>query len=287
MMLRLILKPLEDLALFIGSRDWTRRLARCALRPFKLKKDIRIRVGEDSLYVSSIDRLAAALLWKHSLLSGLEARIYRERVKPGMTVLEIGANIGFFTLLFSKLAGAAGKVIAFEPDPGNFRLLEKCVSANGMKNTLCVRKAVSDRTGDGLLFRSEEHHGDHRIFASADGRESVKIETAAIDDFLPAGERVDFIKMDIQGAEYSALLGMETAILRSAPLTMLCEFSPGMLRTAGADPAEFLKKLLALGFTLKYLDGRTDTAKAASPEELLGLCPGNKYLNLLLEKAAL
>ena len=276
--------PLTKLAFYVATRSWTRRLLRLALKPFKMKKDRPVSLGEDTLYVNSIDRLAAAFLWKLSLKTGLEARIYRDSIKPGMTVLEIGANIGFFTLLFSRLAGKTGRVIAFEPDPGNFRLLEKNVKVNDRGNVLCVRKAVSDKAGAERLFRSEEHHGDHRTFDSADGREAVEIEAVAIDGFLPPGSTVDFIKMDIQGAEYSALAGMESTLRNSGRLAMLCEFSPGLIRRAGASPEALLAKLAGHGFSLKYLDEGTHSLKSASPEELLALCPGEKYLNLLLEK---
>lgn len=288
-LLRFLLKPLADLALFIGlillrPGGPAKRAVSFALRPFKMKNDILVRRGGEKAYVNSVDRLAAALLWKYSLFSGFEERLYLDRVKAGMTVLEIGANIGFFTLLFSRLAGGAGRVISFEPDPGNFRLLEKNIEANACGNVVCVRKAVSDKTGAARLFRSEEHHGDHRIFDSSDGRGSVEIEAAAIDDFLPAGAAVDFIKLDVQGAEYAALLGMERTILTSGKLVMLCEFSPGLLIKAGAGPGEMLKKLAGYGFSLKYLDEETDSIKSATQEELLALCQGEKYLNLLLEK---
>jgi len=256
---------------------------RAALKLFKIKRDMTVRAGEEIIYVNSLDRLVAATLWKHSLLSGFESEIYKSTVKNGMTVLEIGANIGFFTMLFAKLAGENGKVFAFEPDPDNFRLLEKNIKANNYKNAECVRKAVSKRTGTARLFISEEHHGDHRIFDSFDGRRSVEIETVAIDDFMPQGASVDFIKMDIQGAEYSALQGMERTIKNSGPLIMLCEFSPALLRKAGSSPMEFLKKLETLGFALRYLDEDKNSIVRAGAAELLGKCKGKDYLNLYLE----
>ena len=279
-----VFKPVAKLLIFIASRNWTRRLARLALKPFKMKKDRALRSGEDTIYVNSVDRLVAALLWKNSLMSGFESKLYRDTVKNGMTVLEIGANIGFFTLLFSKLAGETGKVFAFEPDPDNFRLLEKNITANNRKNTVCVKKAVSKRSGTERLFISEEHRGDHRIYDSSDGRKSVEIETAAIDDFLPPGAAVNFIKMDIQGAEHLALTGMEGTIKNSGPLTMICEFSPDLLKKAGADPAEFLKKLEGLGFALGYIDEDTQSIVRAGAAELLAKCAGEAYLNLYLEK---
>ncbi|MBU2572515.1 MAG: FkbM family methyltransferase, partial [Elusimicrobia bacterium] len=138
MFLSRVFKPLSKLIIFTATRNWTRRLARIALRPFKIKRDLAVRSGEEIIYVNSIDRLVAAELWKRSLLSGFESELYKQVVKKGMTVLEIGANIGFFTMLFAKLAGESGKVFAFEPDPDNFRLLEKNVQANNYTNAVCV-----------------------------------------------------------------------------------------------------------------------------------------------------
>ncbi|HNW43896.1 MAG TPA: FkbM family methyltransferase [Elusimicrobiales bacterium] len=284
MILKRLLKPLANLAIGIASCSWTRRAARRALRPFELKNDLGLTVGADRIYVNSLNRLAAALIWKHSLVDGLEEKLYRDRVKPGMTVLEIGANIGFFTLLFSRLAGDAGRVTAFEPDPGNFRLLQKNIAANGRKNITCVQKAVAARTGPGRLFISEENYGDHRIFDAEEGRGSLEIETTAIDDLPGPAGAVDFIKMDIQGAEYSALLGMEATIRRSPRLAMVSEFSPFLLRRAGAEPAAFLQKLKDLEFTLNLIDEENGRVIPCGAPELLARCKGEDYLNLFLEK---
>ena len=277
-------KPLARLALAIGESARARRAVRLLMKPFALKSDVCVHAGDARIYVASLDRLAAALLWKYSLLGGCEEKLYRERVRPGMTVLEIGANVGFFTLLFSRLAGPGGRVIAFEPDADNFRLLVKNLKANGAANVTCVHKAVAEKDGKARLFFSEEHRGDHRIYDSGDGRPAVEIETAALDSFLPADTRVDFIKMDIQGAEYAALLGMERTLRRQPQLAMLCEFSPSLLRRAGADPERFLAGLAGTGFSIKLLDEENGSAAHATAAELLAACPGECYVNLLLEK---
>lgn len=277
-------KPLTRLVLYIGSNPWTRRAVRVLTRPFRFRGDLRLRARGRLVSVNSVDRLAAALMWKYSLLAVEEELLCAARIKPGMTVLEIGANIGFLTTAFSELVGESGRVIAFEPDADNFRLLEKNLADNGRKNVTCVRKAVSESTGKGRLFISEEHRGDHRIFDSSDGRPSVEIETAAIDDFLPPGTKVDFIKMDVQGAEYSALCGMERTLRGQEKTAMLCEFSPSLLRRAGADPALFLARLRELGFRLNLVDEDHNRVVPALEQELLACCRGEEYLNLLLEK---
>ncbi|HBB68204.1 MAG: hypothetical protein A2X28_11350 [Elusimicrobia bacterium GWA2_56_46] len=281
--MNLIFKKLHALVIFAASSSLVRKAARLI---FKLapRTDIAVRSPEGILYADSPDRLLAALLWKKTMPSSLEYSVYARFIRPGMTVLDIGANIGFFTLLFSRLAGETGRVIAFEPDPDNFRLLRKTLDANNRKNVECEQKAVSEGDGAEKLFLSEEHRGDHRIFDSGDDRKSININTISVDGKLGPQGRADFIKMDIQGAEFRALAGMERTIRNSPGLTMLCEFSPALLKKAGAGPGAFLEKLLSYGFTMKYLDEETCSVKEASPEELTALCAGEKYLNLLLER---
>jgi FkbM family methyltransferase len=269
-----------------ASLGIVRRAARSLFGLLTPGHDIKVAFPGYSLYVRTPDRLIAALLCKYSFDSSLEVEIYRSRVKPGMTVVEIGANVGFYTLLFSGLAGKKGRVLAFEPDPGNFRLLERSAAENKAGNISCRQAAVSDKSGKVKLFISEENRGDHRIYDCGEGRGCVEVEAVSIDGALGPEARADFIKMDIQGAEYLALLGMAGTIKNSPELSMLCEFSPDLLRKCGASPEALLQKLLDYGFSLNYLDERARSIKSASPAELLALCPGDKYLNLLLEKKA-
>lgn len=250
------------------------------------RADIAVNTKEGVVHTNSPDRLLAALLWKYRLGSSLEYSLYSSLIRPGMTVLDIGANIGFLTLLFSRLAGGTGKVIALEPDPGNFGLLRRNVEANGRLNVRCENMAAAPEEGTIRLFRSEEHHGDHRIFDSGDGRDSIEIRAASIDDLLGPGGKADFIKIDVQGAETLVLKGMGRTIRESPGLKILCEFCPYLLEKAGASPDALLDMFASYGFGVKYLDEDLHSLKPASREELKRLCPGENYLNLLLEKPA-
>jgi FkbM family methyltransferase len=270
------------LAIAAASLRPVRGAARLLFKLLTPAEDFRVAWRGRTLYASTPDRLAALLIWKYSEPSSLEAGVYRSCIKPGMTVLDIGANIGFFTALFSDLAGAGGKVIAFEPDPENFRLLLKNSGTAG--NVKCEPKAVDAAPGIVKLFVSEEHRGDHRIFDSGDGRASVEVEAVSVDALLGPGGRADFVKIDVQGAEYGALLGMETTLRNSPGAKVFCEFSPALLRKAGSDPRRLLDLMLGRGFTMKYLDESSKSLAEIGPEAALALCPGEKYLNLLFEK---
>ncbi len=260
-----------------------RKTARAVTRALP-RIDLAVSSPAGTIHTDSPDRLLAALFWKYRLDASLEYSVYTSMIKPGMTVLDIGANIGFLTLLFSRLAGGTGKVIAIEPDPDNFRLLQKNVAVNGLANVNCENMAAAKEYGTIKLFRSEEHRGDHRVFDSGDGRSFIEVRAATVDSLTGPGGKADFIKMDIQGAEIQALEGMQRTLRNSPGARILCEFSPSLLRKSGSRPEALLYRFLDLGFRIKYLDERSFTVKEAGAPQLLAMCPGDRYLNLLIEK---
>ncbi|MHA1492207.1 MAG: FkbM family methyltransferase [Promethearchaeota archaeon] len=189
----------------------------------------------------------------------LETDYIKKNVKNGDFVLDIGANIGYFTLILAKLIGKEGKVFAFEPEPNNFSLLSKNVSINGYKNVILINKAVSNKNGKVKLFLNEENIGDHRIFDSNDGRQSIEVETIRLDDYFKNyNEKIKFIKMDIQGAEMDAIQGMVNLIQKSKELKILSEFYPLGLELFGIEPREYLNLLIKLKFNLFSLDEKIE-----------------------------
>lgn len=214
-------------------------------------------------------------------------KLFMREIRPGDTVLDIGANIGYFTLLAARLAGAAGRVIAFEPDPANFRILKMNVEKNGYANVTLVDKAVSDRTGNARLYLSATNRGDHRLTDPKDGRKSVAVGTVALDSFLKKLDRkVQFIKMDIQGAEAAALAGMKGLIRSNRGLKLVVEFEPGNLERSGSDPGKVLKTLQKMGFRLSEISEKDRSVKPTSPIRLLNryTVENGGYTNLYCEK---
>jgi FkbM family methyltransferase len=162
--------------------------------------------------------------------------------------------------------------------------LVKNIKSNNYENVIVFPKAVSNRTERINLFLCEEHTGDHRIFDSRDGRNSIEIETVALDDFFSEKERIDFIKMDIQGSEYLALIGMEKLLHRNEKLILISEFSPSLLKKCGVTAEQFLNKIMEFGFKLQFINEKNERIEPISCENLIKICHGEKYVSLYLEK---
>lgn len=239
------------------------------------------------MYANSLDRIMALFLWKLSFLEDFEFQKVRGFVKKGMIVLDIGSNIGFYTLQFSKLVGKNGKVFAFEPDPDNYSLLAKNIEKNNLNNVIAIKKAVLNKTGPLQLYLCKENRGDHRIFESNDERDSIKIDGTKIDDIFSSETKIDIIKMDIQGSEYLAVEGMHDVIERNEDIIIITEFSPYRLKKCGFSGNIFLNKIKEIGFKTILINEKEKVLEEVSSEELSRLCNERNphdYVNIILMK---
>jgi FkbM family methyltransferase len=205
-------------------------------------------------------------------------------VKKGDRALDLGANIGYFTLLLAKLVGVEGHVIAFEPDAQNFALLEQNVRANDLENVDLRRQAVSDRSGTTFLYRNPFNPGDHRLVGDA-GMPREEAEMVALDDVVRQEfGRLRWIKMDIQGGELAALRGMRSLIASCPDLTIVSEVFPRALADFGEDPAE-LSSLIDEGFAIRELrsDGTLRDTTLARVFDCANVSNG-KYVNVVFSK---
>jgi FkbM family methyltransferase len=180
-------------------------------------------------------------------------------IQEGMTVFDVGAHVGTYTLMAARLAGTTGHVYAFEAEPENFSILKKNVELNGYRNVTCVPKAISNRSGLLTLYVSNQGNDRHTLIGSSTAESQgtpCEVEAISLDEFSASigWPRVDVIKMDIEGAEPMAIEGMPALLSRSEHLRLVMEFAPDLLRASGVNPKAFLSLLTSNGFSISPVE---------------------------------
>jgi len=220
-----------------------------------------------------------------------ELSIFRKLLRKGMVVVDIGANVGLYTFEASRAVGKKGKVIAFEPDPYNFEVLSLRLKNWRFKNVTVVNKALSDTKGQTKLFIDKFSPGGHS-FSSENlysGKSSVEVPTIRLDDFLDeAGiEKVDVIKIDVQGAEGLVFEGAEKT-LKNGRASVLMEFWPHGMAQITPKVKEVMQKLEDFGYTFTVLDKKSKNSQKLTSKELFESSSkwssDTDYTNLLLRK---
>lgn len=215
-------------------------------------------------YIDDVDSLGLA---RNGEYEPYITRVLHMLIEPGSNVFDIGANIGYFSLVIGRLVGSTGRVYCFEPDPSNFSLLQKNVTTNKYEHIECFEAAISDATGQLELYLSEDNQADHRLYFSNEGRASVKVDSLALGMWKPEVP-IAFIKMDIQGAERRAFAGMAERIKRDKP-SMVIEFWPYGIEKAGDQPEAVLEFLEENNYVLYQVDEDTETLDIACNSELV------------------
>jgi FkbM family methyltransferase len=236
------------------------------------------------LHDSAVDRWISAPLLRGQPYEPFETELLLGHRHPGDVVLDVGANLGYYTLLFARHVGPTGKVFAFEPDPDNFSLLQENVARNGYDNVVLVRKAASDYSGMAQLYRSADNQGDHRLYDTDGKRPSVAVESITLDEFFAGySGPIHLVKMDIQGAEAAALDGMMRLLRRCGPVTLATEFWPLGLRRAGSSAERYLYQLAKLGLRLFHINEPRRAVVAIDSQRLLHDLPEEEeaFTNLL------
>ena len=249
----------------------------------KLKSNFVIVEG-NKMYLDPEDSLEISVNANYEVF---ETAVLKKQIQKGDIVLDIGANIGYFTLIFANIVGPTGKVFAFEPDPNNFALLKRNIEVNNYKNVILVNKAVSNHNGKIKLYLSETNHGDHMISNFDGTRSSIDIDCIKLDDFFKDYQRkIDFIKMDIQGAEFIALQGMSNILNSNQKLKMSTEFEPIRLKKCGVEAIHFLDLLSKHNFKFKDIVTPIKKVIPINVDNLLKLYSVEKanYTNILCEK---
>jgi FkbM family methyltransferase len=176
---------------------------------------------------------------------------------PGTTFVDIGASVGFFTLLAATRVGSAGRVYAFEPSPVNCKLLSLSLVANSMANVAIFPAAVSD-VEELLLYDAIGSNGVISTMPTDAGSANdlilrTIVRSVVLDRVLGDLDRLDVVKIDVEGAEYRALKGA-TGLLQAKRPLVFSEFAPVRLRqVSGVEPEEYLQLLVGIGYDVGVL----------------------------------
>jgi FkbM family methyltransferase len=226
----------------------------------------RVPVWGFGMTAPTLDRRIYLVLHRVGLMGADEKKLLTRLVVPGMQVLDVGANVGLYSLWVAKCAGEKGRVVAFEPVPLLFEGLAESCKRSGLSNIECMNFALGTDDGAALMVERAFNSGDGRMSAAGSVAREVRVEVRRLDSLLP-GRTFDLIKIDVQGYELNVLRGMEKALEGNRQVRILFEYWPDGLRAAGTNPADLIAFLQGKGFSL-YADAPQDRFVEVRPDEL-------------------
>ena len=232
------------------------------------KSDFAIVQGH-KMYLGPKDSLGLSI---NGVYEDIETELVKNEIKEGDVVLDVGANIGYYSLIFAKLVGKYGKVFAFEPESYNFGLLNKNLRINGYQNVITKNTVVSDYIGTTKLYLSNLTTGMHRIYPSQYcTSKTINVETLTLDNYLNAElvDKISFVKIDVEGSELGVLRGMKNILQKNNKLKILLEFVPFCLREFGTQPKDLLTFLVDMNFEISYRNDQTNKFESADDDFLL------------------
>jgi len=252
-----------------------------------------IPVQGHKMYVNVRDRWIGPYLLAGVNYEKFETQLFKDAIKPGCVVVDIGANIGYYTLLAARRAGNTGRVYAFEPGPEAFKLLLKNIQLNNYTNVIPVPKAVADRSTKVKLYLHPVDYCtvsfDERNIRPEKGY-SMETQTVSLDEFFGSDakeQKIDVIKTDAEGAEGLIVAGADK-VLKTPGLTVFFEFWPFGLNHIGSDPLQLLEKLRGYGFKIQMIDEDAQALKPLDTQKVLAVIKeqdkNEDSFNLLLTK---
>lgn len=263
---------------------------------FKPKGVVLVEILGNKLYADTSDKdITPKFLTDGFNEEKYETALFEKIVEEEMIVVDVGANVGYYSLLAARLVGNSGMVYAFEPMPKSYELLCKNIDLNHYDNVIAINKAVSNRSGRAKFWYERDWWGSpsfsqlcvltvskHKTFEEGG---FIEVETIALDEFFEnvvGNLKVDVIKVDTGGAEGLVTEGVEKIFRSNNNLKVFMEWWPDALNDLGTDPLQLLYKLQEYGFEIKFINEAKQVIEPIDIEE-------EKYrtgmgFNLLLEK---
>jgi FkbM family methyltransferase len=208
-----------------------------------------------------------------------------QHLKPGMRWIDIGANIGYFTVLGRKIVGPTGFTLAFEANPNTYSLLVDNMNLNWFWDGIKLEQKAVYHTSGMLDFVAPMKYAVNATLANKavsswksaqDHVDLFSVESIRLDDYLSSDEHIDLIKIDIEGGELGAIQGAKRTLERLPNIKLMIEWSPNQMYEFGFKPLELISEIKSHGFKVSMLEGIN---KKISFEDLLKI---NQTTMLLL-----
>lgn len=192
-----------------------------------------------------------------------ETSLVKRYLKPGMVVVDVGANVGYYALLAASLVGEKGKVLAFEPSPYAFGKLSDTIHRNHLTQIHAIQAGLSGNSGEACLYLPKRRGNHTPSMIPNDGGAPHRVSIYKLDDCLKAEgiEQVDLMKIDVEGFEPNVIAGAGEYLRRGKIRAILCEFHTSWLERNGSSSSELYDTLVGLGFR----------AQGGNPDFSLGL----------------
>jgi FkbM family methyltransferase len=235
---------------------------------------LAVRTGDGYAVVPRSDVALTAMLIDADV-GGLEPgtrSVLRRLLKPGATFVDVGAHVGLLTIAGARAVGPLGKVFSFEASPDTFALLERTIAINNLGAVVRPSSVAVGAVAEQRTFHVRNILGHSSLYDFRESDEGwttrdVTVDVAPLDALL-RGERVDVVKIDVEGAELDVLAGMTETLRRNPEIVLLTEFGPSHLQRIGQAPEQWFNAFLAHGFIALAIDEETGECRQVTAEDV-------------------
>jgi FkbM family methyltransferase len=251
-----------------------------------LDRAVAVDTEWGSLFVDASDEVIRPAIGEHGVWEPGETALLLDWLAPGMTFVDIGAHVGYYTVMAARRVSPGGLVFAFEPSPLNYELLLANVWRNELTNVVCYPWAVSDHLGFLDLFLDERNTGDNRLFQDDRGP-GVRVRAVALVANPSIRPPIDVVKIVVRGAEEAVIEGLKHVLSRSPSARVVLEYWPFGLRALGRDERGALDYYRSLGYRLRVQDPEAPGISDWTDDEILQHCAKNEgelHTNLVLTR---
>lgn len=186
-----------------------------------------------------------------------ETELFARCIRESMTVVDVGANVGYYSLLAARRVGNSGRVFAIEANPAMYSMLLQNIAVNDYQKIIPVHRCVSNLSGQARFRINRVVAGESGMLprGEAEREDTITLDTGTLDDLLPDGA-ADVLKMDIEGAEGLALMGA-SRLLRNCRPQIFMEFVPALLTKMGTPPADVLEIIKQHGYSIYLINEKS------------------------------